>query len=244
MRHLDRFLSVAALGLASLALLARGPLAAPASADPVPSADELGPADAVLLLDAKERKDSLRLTNAGGRLSFGDRATDRVWSVGAVDVDTCMKRLLGSGEFAERRKEVEDEARKQEEAFRTQMQEIQAKYGDIAPNDPKFPEAQREANAVFEAMRTWRDGQGRILGKLAAEQIEAAYRRLVEAVEVVSDREKIDLVFRSLPTAKAFATETMEAAGAQVQGRTFLRSPESLDITAEVLKELGVEDEG
>jgi galactokinase len=234
MRHLDRLLAVAALGLASFALLARGPLAAPAVADPVPSADELGPADAVLLLDAKDRKDSLRLTNSGGRLSFG----------AAVDVDTCMKRLLATGEFADRRKEVEDEARTQEEQFRAQMQEIEAKYGNIGPNDPKFPEAQREANGVFEAMRRWREGQGRIVGKLAAEQIEAAYRRLVEAVEVVADREKVDLVYRFIPTAKAFETETMEAAGMQVRERTFLRSPESLDLTTEVLKELGVEDEG
>jgi hypothetical protein len=30
----------------------------------------------------------------------------------------------------------------------------------------------------------------------------------------------------------------------QVRERTFLRSPESLDLTTEVLKELGVEDEG
>jgi hypothetical protein len=36
----------------------------------------------------------------------------------------------------------------------------------------------------------------------------------------------------------------MEAAGMQVRERTFLRSPESLDLTTEVLKELGVEDEG
>ena len=93
-------------------------------------------------------------------------------------------------------------------------------------------------------MRRWREGQGRIVGKLAAEQIESAYRRLVEAVEVVADREKIDLMFRFIPTAKAFEAETMEAAGLQVRERTFLRSPESLDLTAEVLKELGVEDEG
>lgn len=244
MRNLDRLLAVAALGLASFALVTRGPLAAPASADPVPAADELGPADAVVLLESKERKDSLRLTNAGGRLSFGERATDRVWSVGAVDVDTCMKRLLATGEFADRRKEVEDEARKQEEQFRAQMQEIEAKYGNITPDDPKFPEAQREANGIFEAMRRWREGQGRIVGKLAAEQIETAYRRLVEAVEVVADREKVDLVFRFIPTAKAFETDTMEAAGLQVRERTFLRSPESLDLTTEVLKELGVEDEG
>lgn len=244
MRNLDRLLAVAALGLASFALFTRVPLATPAVADPVPAADELGPADAVVLLESKERKDSLRLTNAGGRLSFGDRATDRVWSVGAVDVDTCMKRLLATGEFADRRKEIEDEARKQEEQFRAQMQEIEAKYGNITPDDPKFPEAQREANGVFEAMRRWREGQGRIVGKLAAEQIETAYRRLVEAVEVVSDREKVDLVFRFLPTARPFETDTMEGAGVQVQGRTFLRSPESLDLTAEVLKELGVKDEG
>ena len=244
MRTLDRLLALTALAVASFALLARGPLAAPASADPAPSADELGPADALVLLETKDRKDSLRLTNAGGRLSFGDRATDRVWSVGAVDVETCMKRLLATSEFADRRKEVEDEARKQEEQFRAQMQEIEAKYGNIGPDDPKFPEAQREANAVFEGMRRWREGQGRIVGKLAAEQIEAAYRRLVEAVEVVSDREKVDLVFRALPTARPFETDTMEGAGVQVQGRTFLRSPESIDLTAEVLKELGVEDEG
>jgi len=243
MRFPDRLLSIAALLLAGLALAGRGSFGPSADATAVPAADELGPADALLLADARSGKEPLRVRNAEGRLAFGDRSTDRVWSVAAVDIDTCMKRILGTDSFAEKRKELDEDAKKQEDDFRKRLQEIQTRYGDIPPEHPRFPDAQREANVIFDAMRRWSEGQARIRGMLAAEQIEGAYRRLVDAVEVVADREKVDLVFRFLPVAKPFESDTMEGATLQVQGRTFLKSPDAIDLTAEVLKELGLENE-
>ena len=62
------------------------------------------------------------------------------------------------------------------------------------------------------------------------------------AVDVVADRQKIDVVYRFIPAATQFESAQLGDAMVQVQARTFLRAPESLDITADVMKELGLKD--
>ena len=79
------------------------------------------------------------------------------------------------------------------------------------------------------------------MGKLTADQIEDAYRDLVAAVEVVSERRQIDLVFRFIPTDADFLTQNPPQAYIAVRARIALKYPEALNITDEVLEELAVE---
>jgi hypothetical protein len=59
-------------------------------------------------------------------------------------------------------------------------------------------------------------------------------------VDVVADRRKIDLVYRFIPSQTPFESQDLGNAMVQVQGRTFLRAPEQIDLTADVLKELNL----
>ena len=77
---------------------------------------------------------------------------------------------------------------------------------------------------------------------MGAEQFERAYRELVAAVETVAEKESIDLVYRFYPTAKPFETERMGEALSQIQSRVFLKYPEAIDITPEVMKALNLSE--
>ena len=75
---------------------------------------------------------------------------------------------------------------------------------------------------------------------MVADQVEKAYRELTTAVDVVCDRRKIDLVYRFIPSITPFESQDLGNAMIQVQARTFLRAPESIDLTADVMKELNL----
>jgi Skp family chaperone for outer membrane proteins len=206
---------------------------------------DLGPADALLLNDAKPAKGAdgkpLALRAEGGRLAWSDQPTARAWSIGAVHVDRVMKGLLSATRFAERRAELDKEATGQEADFQKRFEEMKQKYGEIQPSSPQFQEAQQAFNALMEEYQKWRDGSMKIREKQFSEQVEQAYRDLVNAVEVVSDRERLDIVMRFVPTANPFEVDLGLAARDQVVSRTLLKYPESIDITEAVMKELGVE---
>ncbi|MCP3859744.1 MAG: hypothetical protein GY704_08845 [Phycisphaeraceae bacterium] len=76
--------------------------------------------------------------------------------------------------------------------------------------------------------------------KLGAEQIESAYRELIEAVDIVAERQGIDIVTQFVPTGEPFDAETMDVASLQVRRRGLLRYPDEIDITEAVAEELGL----
>jgi len=228
--------------VASAALAAAGffaaQLAAPRAADArsVPATD-LGPAQSVLL----EGKDGpMKLANAGGRPGWGDDATAKAWSVGAVHVDKVLKKLLDNKSYQDERASFDEEAKKQGQEFQKEMDGLKAQYGDKSKDDPDFPKGQAAVQALFERYQKWNAGLQAAQGKLMAEQVEKAYRELVTVVDVVSDRRKVDVVYRFIPSATPFDSQDLGNAMIQVQARTFLRAPETIDLTADVLKELNL----
>ena len=245
----DRLVAVIAIVLAavSLTIQLNRPNSAHASA-PIAaiSGSELGPADALLLTDAKPAKSQgdkpVRIKAEGGRMTWSDQPTARAWSIAAVNVDRTMKAILSGTTYADKRKELEDEAKKQDAEFGKRLEELKKKYASLEPNSPDVPQAQQEFNALRDEYNRWREGSVRINEKLVAEQIEQAYRELISAVEIVSDREGIDIVVRFLPTGEPFGADSLAGAREQVMGRSLLRYPEAIDITSGIMKELGVKE--
>jgi Skp family chaperone for outer membrane proteins len=270
MRSFDRCIVVASLAtaLVSLALhwtgasshdasavgfAARAHAAAPAepteaSAFPRPvgvSMQDLGPADGLVLNDMKpdgKATDPVRLRIEGQRLTWDDRVTAKAWSIGAVHVDRAMKAILNASQYADRRKELEEIAMKTEQEFQARGEALRKKFEHVGPQSPEAPQAQAESQALFQEYEQWRQRSMQASEKLFAEQVEAAYRELVSAVESVCDKERIDIVVRFAPTAEPFKAENLAGAREQVISRTFLKYPETIDITAEVLKVLNISE--
>lgn len=235
----ERLIVVGSLALSSVALLValREPLAPMAMAAGSWLAD-LGPADAVLL-NTEAGKDPLRVGAKDGRISWGDRATNRAWSVAAVDVDRVMKKLLDAPSYLDKRNEVKDKLEKGDAEFEKRAQEIQEKFPIPQGGQPPM-EGQQAFQKLQQEYRSFREGIAAEGEKLNAEQFEAAYRELVAAVETISEKESIDIVYRFAPTAEPFDAKGSGEAIMKIRERTFLKYPSQIDITEDVLKALKV----
>ncbi|MFM7051754.1 MAG: OmpH family outer membrane protein [Planctomycetota bacterium] len=225
------------LSAAALVVALRGP-APQAAVAGAPVSNDLGPADA-LLLSTEAGKDALRVAAKDGRIAWGDRSTNRVWSVAAVDIDKAMKRILAGKSYEERRKEEQEKASGEEADFNKRLEELRAKY-PLAEGAAPPPEAQQEFGVLQQQYTQWLEGVRRRSEKMSSEQFEQAYRELVAAVEAVAEKESIDIVFRFYPTASPFGTDRMSDTVGQIQARTFLKYPEAIDITEDVLKALNL----
>jgi Skp family chaperone for outer membrane proteins len=235
MRNASRIIVPAVL-IAGGFLLAQFAMPRVADARATPAGD-LGPTQAVLL----EGKDGvMKLANNGGRPGWGDEPTAKSWSVGAVHVDKILKKLLDNKSYQDERARFDDEAKKQGLEFQKEMDGLKAEFGSKSKDDPDFPKGQAAVQALFERYQKWNAGVQAAQGKMVAEQVEKAYRELTTAVDVVCDRRKIDLVYRFIPSATPFESQDLGNAMIQVQARTFLRAPESIDLTADVMKELNL----
>ncbi|MFM7260391.1 MAG: OmpH family outer membrane protein, partial [bacterium] len=184
-------LSVVLSSAALLVALATGPgtqrgTAAFAAWTP---ASDLGPADGLLLV-GEAGKDPMRLHAKDGHIAWGDRSTNRVWSVASVDIDRVMKKIFDGASYVEKRREAQESAKSEEAEFNKRAEDLRAKYQPGEGGNPP-PEAQREMAALQQEYGKWLDGIRARDEKIAAEQFEQAYRELVAAVEAVSEKESI-----------------------------------------------------
>ena len=236
MMKTDRIVAIAALLIAVLALLSNSgntPLANANLEDP----EKLGPADQLILDGA----DPLVVSNRENRIGWGERPTSRAWSMGAVHIDRVIKLLLQSETYNEERNDLEADLMKLDEEFTSRAEAMQQEYADITEEDPEFPEAQQRMQGIMQEYQTFAQGAQAQMGQLQTQQLERGYREMVEAVEVVADKMDIDIVQRFIPTAEPFGTTMVEQAMLQIQLRAFLRYPDAIDITEEILEELDLE---
>lgn len=207
----------------------------------MPSSD-LGPTDGVIFA-TEPGKDPLRVAVKDGRIAWGDRSTSRVWSVASVDIDRVMKKIFEGASYTERRREAQEAAKTEEADFNKRAEDLRAKYQGVeASGGAVPPEAQREMAMLRQEYEKWLEGVRMRDEKIASEQFEQAYRELVAAVEAVSEKESIDLVFRFFPTNEPFKATRAGEALAQIQARTFLKYPAAMDITPDVMKALNLSE--
>lgn len=232
----DRIVAVLALAIAIAALVSSP--GTPRIADAgLEEPERLGPADELVLSGASD----LVVRNQDGRIGWGERPTDRAWSLGAVHIDRVIKALLQSEAYLGERNDLEAELIELDAEFNERAEALQEEYADVTEGDPEFPEAQERSQRMMQEYQQFAQAAQARMGQLQTEQLERGYRELVEAVEVVSDRQDLDIVIRFIPTAESFGTNLVEQAMLQIQLRTLLRYPDALDITEDILEELALE---
>ncbi|MAD78903.1 MAG: hypothetical protein CMJ51_05980 [Planctomycetaceae bacterium] len=197
----------------------------------------LGPADRILLnRDGGE----IDLTAKKNGIAWGERATDRSWSMGCVDVPRLISSLMDAERFTEDRRALQEEAEEQSRAFEERFEAFREEFGELTPEDPAFQGVQGQWQGMMQEYQQWQQGTMAVQQKLGAEQVEIAYRELVEAVDIVAEREGVELVLRFVPVSDPFEVDSLDLAGDQVRRRLFLRYPESIDLTGKVEAELGL----
>ena len=200
--------------------------------------DKLGPLNGITLAGEKE---DLTISNVEDHIAFGEEKTSRVWSVGFVEVGRAISQLMQAEHFIEARDTLNVELEAQIASARERIQSLQAEGNALEDNSPDIPEFRQRweiARAEFQQLqKIGFDTRNALL----AEQMAASYEELVEAVNVVSERMNVDMVLRFIPQDREFTQVTPEATMMQIQLRSALRVPEGINITDEVLSELGLE---
>ena len=213
-----------------------------AYAEPIYRGDILGPADGLELLDPDE-DENLTLRNIKGRLSWGDAAHHRAYSIGYVHLGRILNRQLAADEFEEERQAMLDEIQEKDQEYRDELNRLNEQIQELEQDSPEGREIRQRGNILIQEYRSWQQQTARERDQLAAEHLERAYRELIEAVNIVADHLEIDLVHRFIPTDDPFEVRALEQAMMAVRLRPALRYPEDLDITLEVMEELSLEFE-
>ena len=140
---------------------------------------------------------------------------------------------------------LQDELQEMQQSLLEAFQSVQERIKDLTPEDSEFEAISKEGQGLFKQREAFIQQAIVATAMLRAEQVERAYRELVDAINVVADRLDIDTVHRFIPTDDPFEIQpgpaAFQAAMLQIRLRSVLRYPEDLDITSDVLEELGIE---
>ena len=212
-------------------------------ADDAVEAPALGPVSKLTLENSNA--ESITLEVDSKRLSWGKEPQQRIHSVGYVHIGKALAALLQGESYQEEHQVLNDELSEVQQALAAAFEAMQEKMEGLSPEDPEFEAATQEGQALMQQRDRFLQQANAAKATLSAEQVERAYRELVDAVNVVADRMGIDTVNRFIPTDDPFEFQpgpnAFNQAMLQIRLRSVLRYPEEVDITEEVMEELGIE---
>lgn len=227
--------------LVLLALIAGALLRTEAGAEfagPTP----LGPASE-LVLEGDDTK-TITVNVDDGHLAWGTAATHRLYSEGYVAIGNLLDALMSTDSFVEERQQLSEQVQEDEQRLSTAIEAIRSQIDGLETDDPARSGLMEEGRALFQQRQSFLQMAQQAQSRLAGEQLERAYRELVEAAKIVAESKKIDIVHRFIPTADDFKGTAHTEALSEIRMRNLLVYPEALDITSEVADELGVEVDG
>ncbi len=198
----------------------------------------LGPVDSITFAGEKE----LVLKNSGGHLGWGEGKTNRVWSVGFMETGKALSQLLQTDHFRDAREELNEELNEQMEEVKNLMESLRQEGQAIGPDSPDAPAFRQRWEQAYGEFQHMQQLVAESRATLMAEQMQEAYKEILEAVNVVSERMDIDMVLRFIPPDGEFEQANPDATILQIRLRTALRLPNGIDITDDVLAELGLDD--
>jgi Skp family chaperone for outer membrane proteins len=200
---------------------------------------KLGPTDALIL---SGEKDDLTISNKDGRMSWGEEKTATTWSVGFMETGKALKQLLKAEHFKETREDLNLEIEDNISETREALESITEEAKTLTPDDPSFAGVRQQWQQLYDQFQRMQQLGADARGALYAEQMQESYKEIIEAVNVVAERMNIDMVLRFIPPDDEFEQGNPDSIIMQIRLRSALRTPKGLDITDEVLAELGLDD--
>jgi len=201
--------------------------------------DVLGPAEAVKLTDGEKE---VTVKAKSGRVAWGDGDFKQTYTVGFVDISKALNPLMEQQSFADERKTLADDLEKKEKDYRDQLDAFGEQLKGADRSDPASQETLKKAQALYQEYLEWGKGAVERRNTLDVQQLQKAYKELVSAVDVVAQKLGVDIVLRFIPTENDFKAQDAEGALNEIRLRTAVKYPSGLEITSEVLQEMGVKD--
>lgn len=236
MRSTERFVIYGLLATLIVAVLSQHRAPAIAAS---PTADELGPADALVL---RGSKGDLKVRNGDGRIAWGERPTDRAVSIAFVHADRIMSSFMDGDRMSEARHGLEERHEARSKELQQKRDDFMKQYGKVEPGHPDFERAKEAWTELRKTMESLGEEMRKEYEALLKEQLEGSWKEILAAVDVVAERRGVDVVLRFVPLTHEFEAEDPEGGVHQLYPRTVLRMPESMDLTSEVMKELNLSE--
>lgn len=212
----------------------------PAGGSPVAEdAPMLGPASGLLLKGDRGERGDLTLRSSDGRLSWGKGPYPKAYTVGFVHITKPLRKLRERPSIQEEVDALVQSLSEKDGEYQKRLEEISTRLRDLQEGTDEYRRLFGEGEALFREYRAWQVDAVERRNRMEAKHLETSYRQLVDAVDVVADRLGVDIVYRFIPTSDPFEATEMSGAFNEIRFRSVLRYPQELDITPEVLKELG-----
>lgn len=200
--------------------------------------DKLGPVESLMFHGEDEE---LTISNKEGRLSWGEEDTSRAWSVGFMEVGKGLSQLMKADHYIDAREELNEELQKSMSSSKDALDALRVEGQQMQPDDPAIPDMRQRWDRAYAELQRLQKLASESRAGLLAGQMESSYNEIVEAVNVVAERLNIDMVLRFIPPDGEFNPGNPDSMMMQIRLRTALRVPEGIDITDEVLSELGLD---
>jgi Skp family chaperone for outer membrane proteins len=199
----------------------------------------LGPVDAVVLAGSDG---DVTVKNSEGRMSWGDKKTSTVWSIGFMETGKALSQLLQADHYVEAREELNAELAASIIETRNALETINAQAKSLEQDDPNAGALRQQWQRLYDEFQKLQKIAADARASLLADQMQESYAEIIEAVNVVSERLQVDMVLRFIPPDGEFEQGNPDSTIMQIRLRSALRLPDGLDITDEVLAELGLDD--
>jgi Skp family chaperone for outer membrane proteins len=202
---------------------------------------ELGPAESVKLIGEGGKDVSIRAKS--GRVAWGDGDFKQTYTVAFVDIGKVLNPLLEATAFVEEREALRKELEITEREYREKVEALQAELRGMDQNSPEFREKLQAGQTLWQEYEKWgREVAMKRRDEMDVRHLQAAYKELTNAVNVVADKLGADIVLRFIPAENEFKSMNADQALTEIRLRTAVKYPEKLDITTEVMEELSIQD--
>ena len=160
-----------------------------------------------------------------------------------MEVGKALSQMMEASHFVDARTELQQnlEERLQEarDVLDIIMEEAQALPQD-SDEHPAMRQRWDQAMGEFQQLQQIATEQQ---GALFASQMIEAYEEIITAVEVVAENKNVDVVLRFIAPDEPIETSNPDVAIMQIRLRTALAYPKGIDLTDDVLTELGLESQ-
>ncbi len=198
---------------------------------------QIGPVDSLTFSGEEE----LTIANVASHLSWGEEATSKAWSIGFMETGKALAQLLQADHFTEAREELNAELEENMSEVRSVLDALREEGNTLKPNSPDAPEFRQRWERTYNDFQQMQKMAMDARATLLSTQMKASYGEIVEAVNVIAERQNIDMVLRFIPPDREFEPGTPDSTMMQIRLRTALRLPDGINITDDVLAELGLD---
>ena len=158
-----------------------------------------------------------------------------------MEVGKALSQMMEASHFVDARTELQQNLEEQMQEARDVLDTIMAEAKALPEDSDEHPAMRQRWDLAMGEFQQLQQLATEQQGALFAAQMIKAYEEIVTAVEVVAENKNVDMVLRFIAPDEPIETTSPDVAIMQIRLRTALTYPKGIDLTDDVLTELGLD---